>query len=69
MKATRQNQIAAREYAERHDTGYDARAREIRAENARRMAAATRPTLRRVEIDLRWLDEATRSVPAYEVLA
>lgn len=42
MRATNANQHAMREYAERHDTGYDARARELRAENARRAAAVSR---------------------------
>ncbi len=68
MKATNQNQRAMREFAARHDGGYDARARELRAENARRMAAASKPRVRR-EAPLQWLDDATRSVPAYEVLS
>ena len=67
MKATNANQRLARELAERHDTGYDARARELRAENARRAKAAT--VTRIGDRNLEWLDRATRSVPAYEVLA
>ena len=66
MKATSQNQRAMREFAARHDTGYDARARELRAENMRRANRAA--TVTRVE-PLQWLDDATRSVPAYEVLS
>jgi hypothetical protein len=68
MKATRQNQRAMREFAARHDSGFDARARELRAENARRAAAANAPRVRTIE-PLQWLDDATRSVPAYEVLS
>ena len=40
MRTTNANQRLAREYAERHDSGYDARARELRAENQRRANAA-----------------------------
>jgi hypothetical protein len=57
-----------REFAARHDGGFDQRARDLRAENARRAAAATTPRVARVE-PLQWLDDATRSVPAYEVLS
>lgn len=68
MKATIQNQRIAREFAERHDSGYDARARQIRAENERRTAVANRSRVRTLQ-PLQWLDDATRSVPAYEVLS
>ena len=68
MKATNQNQRAMREFAARHDGGFDQRARELRAENERRAAAAAKPRVARVE-PLQWLDDATRSVPAYEVQA
>lgn len=71
MRNNHANQRVAREIAEsrdQFDSGYDARAREIRAENARRAAAALRAPAKR-ERDLTWLDTATRSVPAYEVLS
>lgn len=42
MRATNANQRVAREIAEVTDSGYSARAREIRAENERRTNAANR---------------------------
>jgi hypothetical protein len=62
MKATRHNQARARRYAERHDGGFDQRAREIRAENERRAAAAT-GRLRVVETDYTWLMQDVCSTP------
>ena len=40
MRANRYNQRLAKELAKRHDSGVSAKAREIRAENARRTAIA-----------------------------
>lgn len=42
MRVTNANQRAMREFSARHDSGFDQRARELRAENARRAAAASR---------------------------
>lgn len=42
MKANNANQRIAREIAELQDDGYNARAREIRAENERRTARAAK---------------------------
>jgi len=67
MKATHANQREMREFQARHDSGFDQRARDLRAENARRAAAAAKPRVRTIQ-PLAWLDDATRSVPAYEVL-
>jgi hypothetical protein len=59
MKATRANQTAAREYAERHDTGFCARSRELRAENERRtLGASTIRTARRETAGMRREREA-----------
>ena len=69
MRATHANQREMREFSARHDGGFDQRARELRAENARRAAAALRAKPAREGEDLTWLDAETRSVPAYEVLA
>lgn len=69
MKANNANQRVAREMAEtRESGGYDQRAREIRAENARRAARALAKSPE-FGPDREWLDRATRSVAAYEVLA
>lgn len=62
MKATRHNQAAARAYAERHDTGFSQSARDLRAENARRAAAAS-GKLRTVERDYTWLMHDVMSTP------
>lgn len=63
----RYQQRAARELAERHDTGSDARMRELRAENARRAAAALRATPEREGRDLTWLARDVFSTPYAEV--
>lgn len=68
MKATRHNQRIAADIASVRKPNPSINYRALREENARRAARAT-GKLRAVTTDLRWLDEATRSVPAYEVLA
>ena len=65
MKATRQNQARARRFAERHDTGFSQSARDLRAENERRAAAAT-GRLRVVETDYTWLMHDVCSTPYAE---
>jgi hypothetical protein len=68
MKANNANQRVARDLAEtRESGGFDQRARDLRAENAKRAAAATRKLAEGPNLE--WLDRATRSVPAYEVQA
>ncbi len=59
MKATNQNQRAMREFANRHDTGYCARSRELRAENERRaLGAASIRSARRETAGMRREREA-----------
>ncbi len=63
MKVTKANQNIAREYAERHDTGFSQSARDLRAENARRAAAA----LKR-EPSREWLMRDVCSTPYAQVI-
>lgn len=62
MKATRVNQREMREFQARHDSGFDQRAREIRAENARRAARAAGGP------DREWLMRDVCSTPYAEVI-
>lgn len=66
MRITNQNQREAREFAARHDGGFDQRARDLRAENARRAAAAVTP-IASAKRDLTWLMHDVCSTPYAEV--
>lgn len=68
MQATRQNQREMREYANRHDTGFNQQARDLRAENARRAAAALKATPAREGRDLEWLMRDVCSTPYAQVI-
>jgi hypothetical protein len=65
MKATNANQKIARRMAARHDTGSCAKSRELREENARRVAAANKPKGRAYT----WLMHDVSSTPYAEYRA
>lgn len=62
MKPTNANQREMREFQARHDTGFSQSARDLRAENARRAAAAMR-----AEPSREWLMRDVCSTPYAEV--
>lgn len=64
MRTTNANQREARELQARHDTGFSQTARDIRAENARRAAAALATTP-----DREWLMRDVCSTPYATVIA